>query len=555
MGKVLGERIDMTNKDGYVVDLTWIPNKTVNPSGTINTDTSGNYRMSNNIDIRGCKKVVISTNLHRSAYGRNNDTVVAVYDANGAFLRPVISPDAITSSNGTLPVSEFVYYPQDGDAYIVVSDKTTSDAIVIPEVIKFASKERTKIDLIDVVQAHNWAYNRPASGPAMYASVFINGFKNVKVSVKLKNEIANKVAIALFSKKISNWQTPDLLDTGWQTTISDMAVDESVNTLQVRIKGEFTTESTAEDVSAVVDYILVEYESELGDTDILPTLGYMNNKIASKTSGEYMLSILAKYHLIEAVGINIVSVNSISHRGYNTTAPENTMPAFKLSVQNGYKMIETDVRFTIDGIAVLLHDATINRTARNADGSTISTNININSITYEQALEYDFGIYKSANYEGTKIPTLNEFLSLCRACSIHPYLELKAGSPEEIADVVSAVNDYGLTNSATFISTDVNYLSVVKDNVPTARLGLICQRVNQNNINQANTLYNGINDVFIDAGSYYGEAVTLCKSAGIKLEVWTVDNPTTIKNADPYITGFTSNNQNAANILRENALL
>ena len=57
-------------------------------------------------------------------------------------------------------------------------------------------------------------------------------------------------------------------------------------------------------------------------------------------------------------------MRSINHRGYNKIAPENTIPAYALSKENGYKYVETDVRFTSDGIPVLLHDVSINRTAR-----------------------------------------------------------------------------------------------------------------------------------------------------------------------------------------------
>lgn len=93
----------------------------------------------------------------------------------------------------------------------------------------------------------------------------------------------------------------------------------------------------------------------------------------------------------------VKTVNSVNHRGYNTIAPENTLPAYKLSRKMGFECVETDVAFTSDGVAVLLHDGTINRTARNADGTSISSSIDIGSITYDQALDYDFGIWKSAD--------------------------------------------------------------------------------------------------------------------------------------------------------------
>lgn len=53
----------------------------------------------------------------------------------------------------------------------------------------------------------------------------------------------------------------------------------------------------------------------------------------------------------------------VSHRGYNAIAPENTMSAFQKSYEYGYKYVETDVTFTADGVPVLLHDDSIDRTS------------------------------------------------------------------------------------------------------------------------------------------------------------------------------------------------
>jgi glycerophosphoryl diester phosphodiesterase len=52
----------------------------------------------------------------------------------------------------------------------------------------------------------------------------------------------------------------------------------------------------------------------------------------------------------------------IAHRGASGSAPENTLPAFELAVRQGADAIELDVRVTRDGIPVVLHDATLDRT-------------------------------------------------------------------------------------------------------------------------------------------------------------------------------------------------
>lgn len=100
-----------------------------------------------------------------------------------------------------------------------------------------------------------------------------------------------------------------------------------------------------------------------------------------------------------------------AHRGVSSENPENTMPAFVAAVEQGYDIIEADVSVTADMQFVLLHDSTINRTARNTDGSELENTVKIGDITYEQALKYDFGAYFAMKFEGTKIVLLNELLS------------------------------------------------------------------------------------------------------------------------------------------------
>lgn len=99
-----------------------------------------------------------------------------------------------------------------------------------------------------------------------------------------------------------------------------------------------------------------------------------------------------------------------AHRGVSSENPENTMPAFVAAVEQGYNIIEADIAVTADMQFVLLHDNTINRTARNLDGSELESVVNIKDITYEQACEYDFGSYFAMKFEGTKIPLLKDLL-------------------------------------------------------------------------------------------------------------------------------------------------
>lgn len=90
------------------------------------------------------------------------------------------------------------------------------------------------------------------------------------------------------------------------------------------------------------------------------------------------------------------------------------MPAVVAAIEQGYDVIEVDVDVTKDGKLVLLHDHFLNRTGRNRDGSEIAEKIAISDITYEEALQYDFGVFFAEAFQGTKIPLLKDVLEMVK---------------------------------------------------------------------------------------------------------------------------------------------
>lgn len=251
-----------------------------------------------------------------------------------------------------------------------------------------------------------------------------------------------------------------------------------------------------------------------------------------------------------AGGANVKSVN---HRGFNTVAPENTLPAFRLSKKAGFEYVESDVRFTSDGVAVMLHDESINRTARNADGTELSSTVNIADITYDEALEYDFGVYMGAEYAGTPIPTLSEFMTLCRNIALRPYIEIKAGTQAQMEGLVGIVAAHGMAGKVTWIGSG-SAMAIVKGVDEGARLGVVVSTIDASSITAATNLQTASNEVFITSHSYTDAEVALCVNAGIPLEVWTVNNKSALLNLPVYVTGVTSNLLIAERLLYEAAM-
>jgi glycerophosphoryl diester phosphodiesterase len=100
----------------------------------------------------------------------------------------------------------------------------------------------------------------------------------------------------------------------------------------------------------------------------------------------------------------------IAHRGASAYAPENTIPAFRLAVEQGADALEFDVRVTRDGVPVVLHDATTDRTT--------DVRLALADASSSHVLQADAGATFSPDNgrtfpwrgKGVRIPTLAEVL-------------------------------------------------------------------------------------------------------------------------------------------------
>ena len=250
-----------------------------------------------------------------------------------------------------------------------------------------------------------------------------------------------------------------------------------------------------------------------------------------------------------------IHIKGINHRGYNRIAPENTLPAFRLSKQKGFEFVETDVQKTSDGVYVLLHDASINRTARNADGTTLSETVNISSITYAQALTYDFGIWKGSQYAGTKILTFEEFIVLCSKLGLYSYIELKQDAhfvQDDINNLVAIVKKYHMEKRVSWISFSWQQQRYVFLADNSARIGWLGTGMGTTVPETAlASLSNGKNEVFMDANitGLTTEFINACKNLHVPLEVWCPNDETAMSNLDSYVTGATSDLLNYKDVL------
>lgn len=134
-----------------------------------------------------------------------------------------------------------------------------------------------------------------------------------------------------------------------------------------------------------------------------------------------------------------------AHRGVSTEYPENTMPAFRASFEQGYQVIEMDPLFTADGQCVLFHDPTLGRTCRTADGALITDDRQAKDMTYAQLSALDAGLFMGEQFRGTKVPLLAEVLAYAAEKKLHVKIDNKFEhfTPEQKAILFDIVETSG----------------------------------------------------------------------------------------------------------------
>ena len=114
----------------------------------------------------------------------------------------------------------------------------------------------------------------------------------------------------------------------------------------------------------------------------------------------------------------------IAHRGAGKLAPENTLSAFRLGAQHGYRMFECDAKLSRDGLPFLLHDSTLERTT-NGQGTASEQD-------WAALALLDAGSWHSRAYAGEPLPTLEALARYCLANGLFLNIEIKPTPSQEV---------------------------------------------------------------------------------------------------------------------------
>ena len=266
-------------------------------------------------------------------------------------------------------------------------------------------------------------------------------------------------------------------------------------------------------------------------------------------------------------------MRGIAHQGFHKTERANSLAAFRAAAKEGWRYVETDTYMTTDGKFIVSHDPYLPTGWTNGTVTTTQ-----GSYKYEEHTLAEILAFHGPNNE--KTDTLEEFCKTCKECGLHPYIELKQGKMADTntldtnpryngkgygVKVLDIVNRYGLRGNATFIaSVPFTLLRMARED-QSYRYGIVHFGQLKNSDAAWTTVLSKIDEynndavaskayLFLDANINNlkvadADVVDKLVQKNCALEVWTATTKDDLDNLDPYVTGVTSDNIHAGEIL------
>ncbi|MBE6692362.1 MAG: hypothetical protein E7586_03390 [Ruminococcaceae bacterium] len=172
----------------------------------------------------------------------------------------------------------------------------------------------------------------------------------------------------------------------------------------------------------------------------------------------------------------------IGHAGNYDVAEENTMESFIAAYENGADILELDMGITSDGVPVLLHDNTLNRT------TTYTGTKNIWEMTWAEVQQYPVVNTRTGVNTGKPIPKFEELLQFVKGKDLKLFVEYKWNAHDMIPKSIELIKKYDMLDQCDFLSFYGNCLNAVLSLAPGASTSFIYNN-NSTDIKGTNATY------------------------------------------------------------------
>ncbi len=203
------------------------------------------------------------------------------------------------------------------------------------------------------------------------------------------------------------------------------------------------------------------------------------------------------------------------HRGASADAPQNTLPAFQLAMEQGAAGIELDVHLTADGQVVVIHDFTVERTT-NGSGS-------VAEMTLDQIRALDAGLWFGEACRGVQVPTLREVFELLEG-RLLINIEIKAATDGIELATAALIRQYDLVEKVIISSFDHLILQRFQRVMPEAATGWLYSAMTAGDVEGI------LNDLKVEAVHPHYEHINSdymnwARERGYCVNTWTVNDP------------------------------
>jgi len=240
----------------------------------------------------------------------------------------------------------------------------------------------------------------------------------------------------------------------------------------------------------------------------------------------------------------------IGHRGFSAVAPENTLPAFRLALTAGVDLVELDYHHSRDGVPVVIHDDTLDRTT-DAVSQWGGAKIPVASKSAADLLTLDAGRWFSPNYTGTRLPGLGEALDFIQRSGM-TLIERKSG---DAATCVELLRKRRLLNHVIVQSFDWDYLREYHRFEPQQVLGALGPPSKHPDGRKLTPAERRLSPIWLERAQSTGarvvvwnsdvsrEALSAAHRRGLKVWIYTIDEPAeATRLLDLGVDGLISNN-------------
>ena len=201
-----------------------------------------------------------------------------------------------------------------------------------------------------------------------------------------------------------------------------------------------------------------------------------------------------------------------AHRGASGRAPENTLAAFRAAEADGADGIELDVHLSRDGVPVVIHDESLERTSSGRGP--------VRAFRFAELRELDAGSWYAPQFAGAQLPSLAEIFAWAES-RLRINVEIKdAAAGRAVLALLQAHPEVRVLVS----SFDHRLLAALRRAAPRLPLGFLCEsRFWQRDLARA---------VAAGAESFHPRAertgrrlVQACHRRGLRVYPWTIDDP------------------------------